>query len=42
MMDFLKTIGEQARLEEQAKKQAGERKKADAAVGGFFALISLL
>jgi hypothetical protein len=37
MMDFLKTIGEQARLEEQEKKQASERRKADTAVGEFVA-----
>ena len=37
MMDFLKTIGEQARLEEQEKKQASERRKADTAVGEVLA-----
>ena len=37
MMDFLKTVGEQARLEEQEKKQAGERRKADTAVGEVLA-----
>ena len=36
MMEFLKTIGEQARLEEQEKKQAGERRKTDVAVGEWF------
>jgi dynactin complex subunit len=39
MMEFLKTIGEQARLEAQEKKQADERRKAEATVcaacGGF-------
>ena len=38
MMEFLKTIGEQARLEEQEKKQAGERRKTDVAVGEWFLL----
>jgi hypothetical protein len=33
MMEFLKTIGEQVKMEENAKKQSGERRKADVAMG---------